>query len=89
MSNSSKCLTLGAATDAGSDELAPSSPIVAPPGGRRLGEDKVRRMENWIVVVVTMLSATVILVTLWSHRGVARESGPPAQVAIGGEAASH
>ena len=72
--------------------VAPADPVVEdalfldtqpePPARRgRVSEHTIRLMENWIVGVVTVLSAGVILATLWTQRDQARSSGQSTQEA--------
>ena len=75
MSDPCKSLTLGAPADVAAEDLATSQPHAEPPPRRRrLGDNEIRLVENWIVAVVTLVSAGVIVATLWSHRDQARPS---------------
>jgi hypothetical protein len=77
MSDPSKCMTLLSTTDV---RVADTAPLLTETGnakGRRQAGDKtVRMIENWIVAVVTLLSAGVILLTLLAHRDLRPSSGP-------------
>jgi hypothetical protein len=69
--------------------VAPADPVVEdapfldtqPEPRGRVSEHTIRLMENWIVGVVTVLSAGVILATLWTQRDQARSSGQSTQEA--------
>jgi hypothetical protein len=81
MSDPSKCLTFGGKADA-QGEPTSRAESERKTGNRRLSEHAVRLLENWIVAVVTVLSAGVILVTLLAHRDRSGASAPSGQVAI-------
>jgi hypothetical protein len=75
---------LSTPAEAATEDVASSPPLPeAPFRGRRLDESKIRLVENWIVAVVTLVSAGVIVATLWSHRDQARTSGSSSQAASG------
>ena len=82
MSDPSKCLTLGGSADHAGECQASRAETEQPAGRHRLSDNAVRLIENWIVGVVTVLSAGVILVTLLAHREAPAPSEPSAQVAI-------
>ena len=82
MSDPCKCLMFGAPVDLVEDERSkPGSEAERPARGRAISENAVRLIENWVVAVVTLLSAAVILLTLWAQREHAEASGPAAVVA--------
>ncbi len=82
MSEPCKSLALGAPADEVAEDLPfPHSQPEAPARNGRFSEHKIRLMENWIVAVVTVLSAGVILATLWTQRDQARSSGQSTQEA--------
>jgi hypothetical protein len=82
MSDPSKCLTLFPSTDDGADEAAPLLSETDLSSGRRLGDSTVRVIENWIVAIVTLLSAGVILMTLLAHHDVGRSRDTSARTTI-------
>ena len=61
MSDPAKCMTLCPSADAPAEQPAA-------PARRRLSDRTVRLIEDWIVGVVTVLSAAVILATVIAHR---------------------
>jgi hypothetical protein len=83
MSDPSKCVALGGATDAPREIGVATCDGGEPPGVRgRLNNETIRLIENWIVGVVTVLSAAVILVTLLAQREGAISTKTPGQAAI-------
>ena len=82
MSDPSKCLTLGGPPDVHANDVPSRADSEQLSGGRRLSETTVRLIENWIVGVVTVLSAGVILVTLLAHHDGTATSSPSGQVTI-------
>jgi len=89
MSDPSKCLTLGGSPDAHAGQDPSQADSERPASGRRLSDAAVRLIENWIVGVVTVLSAGVILVTLLAHHDGSTPSDPPGQVTIDAGAIRH
>jgi hypothetical protein len=81
MPDPSKCLTLGGSVDPQGQQAARAE-AERPAASRRLSENTVRLIENWIVGVVTVLSAAVILVTLLAHREGTAPSAPSAQITM-------
>jgi hypothetical protein len=72
----------GVPADVAEDERStPCAETERPDRRRALSDQAVRLLENWVVAVVTLLSAGVILATLWAQREHARASGPAAVVA--------
>ena len=89
MSDPSKCLTLGGTADAQGEGAASRAGTERPAVSRRLSDNAVRLLENWIVGVVTVLSAGVIVVTLLAHHEGAAPSSPSGQVTIESGAPPH
>ena len=82
MSEPCKSLALVAPADeVAQDPPFPLTQPEAPARSGRFSEPRIRLMENWIVAIVTVLSAGVILATLWTQRDQARSSGQSTQEA--------
>ncbi len=82
MSDPLKSRSLGVSDEAVADDLAVANVQPEPPSrAGDLGDDRIRLVENWIVAVVTVLSAGVIVATLWSQRDQAKSSGQSAREA--------
>lgn len=89
MSDPFKCLTLGRSPCAHSSEGSSRADTERTVSGRRLSDSAVRLIENWVVGVVTVLSAGVIFVTLLAHHSGTALSDPPGQVTIDAGAIRH
>ena len=76
MSESCKGMTLGGSAGCAGPASPGHSESDAP--ARRIDTGTVRLIENWIVAVVTVLSAGVILITLLAGRDVGGRIDAPA-----------